>query len=101
MHTQLHQLLADQAAARGDRPALSYKDATISYGELWDEVVAFAGGLQRIGLGRGERVAVSVDKRIETVVSIFGTSAAGGVFVPVNPVLKPRQVAYILGDCAV
>ena len=101
MHTQLHQLLADQAGARGDRPALSYKDATISYGELWDEVVAFAGGLQRIGLGGGERVAVYVDKRIETVVSIFGTSAAGGVFVPVNPVLKPRQVAYILADCAV
>jgi acyl-CoA ligase (AMP-forming) (exosortase A-associated) len=101
MRTQVHQLLADQARDRGARPALSYKDDTLSYGELWDQAAAFAAGLDGIGLARGERVAVYLDKRIETVVSIFGTSAAGGVFVPVNPVLKPRQVAYILADCGV
>ena len=33
--------------------------------------------------------------------AIFGTSAAGGVFVPVNPVLRPKQVAYILNNCSV
>jgi acyl-CoA ligase (AMP-forming) (exosortase A-associated) len=35
------------------------------------------------------------------VVSVFGTSAAGGAFVPINPLLKPQQVAYILDDCDV
>jgi acyl-CoA ligase (AMP-forming) (exosortase A-associated) len=101
MHTQLHQIVADVAARRADAPALTFKDETISYGELWNQVSGFASGLQRLGLRRGERVAVYLDKRIETVVSIFGTSAAGGVFVPVNPVLKAKQVAYILEDCSV
>jgi acyl-CoA ligase (AMP-forming) (exosortase A-associated) len=46
-------------------------------------------------------VAVNLEKRFETVVSSFGTSAAGAVHVPVNPVLKPEQVAYVLRDCNV
>jgi acyl-CoA ligase (AMP-forming) (exosortase A-associated) len=101
MHTQLHQIVADMAGRRGDSPALTYKDETIGYAELWAQVGAFASGLNRIGLQRGERVGIYLDKRIETVVSIFGTSAGGGVFVPVNPVLKAKQVAYILNDCSV
>jgi acyl-CoA ligase (AMP-forming) (exosortase A-associated) len=101
MHTQLHQIVADMAARRPGAPALTFKDETISYGELWADASRFAAGLQGLGLQRGERVAVYLDKRIETVVSIFGTSAAGGVFVPVNPVLKAKQVAYILQDCTV
>src|SRR3954471_15989000 len=101
MHTQLHQIVADMAGRRGDSPALTYKDETISYAELWEQVGAFASGLNRIGLERGERVGIYLDKRLETVVSIFGTSAGGGVFVPVNPVLKAKQVAYILNDCSV
>jgi acyl-CoA ligase (AMP-forming) (exosortase A-associated) len=101
MRTQLHQIVADSARRSPDSAALTYKDTTVSYAELWDEIVAVAGGLRGLGLRRGERVAVYLDKRIETVTSIFGTSAAGGVFVPVNPVLKAKQVAYILDDCSV
>ena len=101
MRTQLHQIVADMAARRGHAPAVTFKDTTASYGELWDEVKRFASGLQRIGLRRGERVGVYLDKRIETVVSFFGTSAGGGVFVPINPVLKAQQVGYILNDCSV
>jgi acyl-CoA ligase (AMP-forming) (exosortase A-associated) len=101
MHTQLHQIVARMADRRGDAPAVTLGDRTVSYAELWDASAGFASGLRGLGLARGERVAVFLDKRIETVVSIFGTSAAGGVFVPVNPVLKAKQVAYILADCDV
>ena len=101
MRTQLHELVAGMAAGRGDSPALTFKDTTVSYEELWSDVVAFGAALQEIGLQRGERVAVYLDKRIASVVAMFGASAAGGVFVPVNPLLKPKQVTYILGDCGV
>jgi acyl-CoA ligase (AMP-forming) (exosortase A-associated) len=100
MHTQLHQIVADAARRRADSPALTFKDTTVTYAELWQQVVAFAGGLSELGLERGQRVAVYLDKRIETVVSVFGTSLAGGVFVPVNPLLRPKQVAHILDDCS-
>jgi acyl-CoA ligase (AMP-forming) (exosortase A-associated) len=101
MHTQLHQIVADSTRRRATSPALTFKDTTLTYGELWDEVTAFAAGLGALGLERSQRVGIYLDKRIETVVSIFGTSAAGGVFVPINPVLKAKQVAYILNDCSV
>jgi acyl-CoA ligase (AMP-forming) (exosortase A-associated) len=52
-------------------------------------------------VAREERVAVYLDKRIETVVAIFGTSAAGAAFVPVNPLLRAAQVGHILRDCDV
>jgi len=101
MHTQLHQIVAVAARRRPEAPALTFKDRTLSYAELWRGIAGFAGGLGRLGLGRGERVAVYLDKRIETVTALFGTSRAGGVFVPVNPLLRAKQVAYILGDCDV
>lgn len=99
MRTYVHDLVAEMARVRPGAPALSYRDTTVSYEQLWHDVRSFATALHGLGLRRGDRVAVYLDKRIETVVALFGTSAAGGVFVPVNPLLRPRQVGYILQDC--
>jgi acyl-CoA ligase (AMP-forming) (exosortase A-associated) len=99
--TQLHHLVDRRASRRADSAAVTFKDRTLSYGELRLELAAFAGALRGLGLARGERVGVYLDKRIETVVSLFGSSAAGGVFVPINPLLRPKQVAHIVGDCDV
>ena len=63
--------------------------------------MASAAALSGLGLRRGDRVAVYLDKRIETVTALFGASAGGGVFVPVNPLLRPKQVGYIMRDCDV
>ena len=101
MKTNLHHLLAEQAQANPSRPALTYKDTTCSYQDLWGQVVGAAAGLADLGLARGERVAVFLDKRIETVVAIFAVSAAGGTLVPINPVLRPHQVGHILDDAGV
>ncbi len=101
MRTNLCHLLEQAAETRGSAAALTYKNTTCGYDELWHRVCGFASGLAAIGLGRGDRVAMLLEKRIETVVAIFGTAAAGGVFVPVNTLLRPQQVAYILADCHV
>ncbi|MEO8976748.1 MAG: acyl-CoA ligase (AMP-forming), exosortase A system-associated, partial [Casimicrobiaceae bacterium] len=52
-------------------------------------------------LQRGDRVGIWLDKRFETVIASFGAAAAGCVFVPLNPLLKPEQIGYILRDCNV
>ncbi|HEU5035713.1 MAG TPA: acyl-CoA ligase (AMP-forming), exosortase A system-associated [Nocardioides sp.] len=101
MRVHVHDLLREQAESAGGARALTYRDLTVDYTWLHEACRALAGGLLEIGLDRGDRVGILLDKRVETVVSIFGTSAAGGVFVPVNPVLKPDQVSYILDDCDV
>jgi acyl-CoA ligase (AMP-forming) (exosortase A-associated) len=99
--TQLHQLISAAVDARGEAPALSAKDVTLSYADLWDAVSAFAAALPEAGVQRGDRVAIYLDKRIEAVVAMFGAATAGGVFVPVNPLLRPAQVGHILADCEV
>jgi acyl-CoA ligase (AMP-forming) (exosortase A-associated) len=80
---------------------LKFKTTHVSYTELTRLVEQFAGGLIAEGLPKQQRVAVYLPKRIETVATIFGATMAGGVFVPVNPLLKPPQVGHILRDCAV
>jgi acyl-CoA ligase (AMP-forming) (exosortase A-associated) len=101
MRTQLHHLIEQRAGIRPDAPAITYRRETLSYGDLWDDVSRIAGGLQSLGVERDDRVAVYLEKRIETVTAIFAASRAGGVFVPINPVLRARQVAYIMADCDV
>ncbi|MFF6959809.1 acyl-CoA ligase (AMP-forming), exosortase A system-associated [Streptomyces sp. NPDC008317] len=93
----------DRLIARGatHRPALTFKDRTVSYGELAEQVAEVAYGLHRLGVRRGDRVAVYAEKRVETVVSMLAVSAAGAVFVPVNPLFKGRHLAGITTDCAV
>ncbi len=99
--TLLHELIHFSADRDGSVPALTYGAKTWSYAELDHAVRHFAGGLLALGLGRMERVGIYLEKRFETVVSSFGTPAAGGVFVPINPLLKADQVGYILRDCNV
>lgn len=83
------------------KTAIIFKKEEMTYAVLCDEVKAFGRGLVTSGLSKNDRVACYLPKQFETVVSIFGPAYAGGVFVPVNPGLKHRQVAYILKDCNV
>lgn len=100
--THLIQDLVFESANRfSDKEALVYQRNRLSYADLAREIGLVREGLLALGLDRGERVAVYLEKRIEAVTSLFGAAAAGGAFVPVNPLLKPEQVAYILRDCNV
>ena len=101
MYEALHDLIAFQAMRRPDHTALVYKAEQLSYGAAWQETKSLAAGLSSLGLARHDRLAVYLEKRLETVLAFFAASAAGGVFVPVNPVLRPPQVAHILNDCSV
>lgn len=94
----LHDLSARAAACWPDGVALVDEGRRCTYAELQKQVSAVAAALRRCGLSAGDRVAVFLDKRIETVVASLAATAAGGVLVPVNPVLKPLQVAHILQD---
>ena len=97
----VHQLITDSAARHGQRVALRYQDLSLTYLELAHQTGIFSAALLALGLQRYDRVAVFLEKRIETVVALFGTSMAGATFVPLNPLLKPEQVVYQLNDCQV
>jgi len=97
----LHDLPLRAAEASPDSPALTYLARTLSYAELAGSIGQFAGGLMELGIDRGERVGIYLEKRPEFVTAAFGAMRAGATFVPLNPLLKPDQVIYILRDCNV
>ena len=97
----LHELPARSAARSPDGIALTYGADSLTYAALSQAVDAFSAGLLALGLRRSERVAIYLEKRFETVIASFGAPAAGGVFVPLNPLLKAEQVAFIMNDCNV
>jgi acyl-CoA ligase (AMP-forming) (exosortase A-associated) len=101
MNHLIHDSLFDSAACTPAAEALVYGDKRCSYAQLAAQVRAVAALLLDAQLEPGARVAVYMEKRIENVAAMFGAAAAGCVFVPVNPLLKPEQVAYILADCNV
>ena len=97
----IHQLIDDSAQRAPAATALVHHSARLDYAALARGVGAAAQRFLSAGIGRGERVAIYLEKRTEAVTAMFGACAAGAVFVPVNPMLKPEQVAYILRDCNV
>lgn len=101
MSDLIHDLIFQSEQASPEAEALVYGAQRLSYRGLAALVRAAANAFLRCGLQRGERVAVYMEKNIENVAAMFGASLAGGVFVPVNPLLKAEQVAYILADCNV
>ncbi len=101
MSVLIHDFIFRSAQRTPEAEALVYGKQRLDYRSLAALTTDTASALLRAGLQRSERVAVYTEKRIENVAAMFGASAAGGVFVPVNPLLKPEQVAYILADCNV
>lgn len=101
MPSLFHELVYQSADRDISATALIDRKRHLSYPELATAIQSFAGALHKLGLNRGERVAVYLEKRLETVIALFGISAAGGAFVPTNPLLKAEQIAYILNDCNV
>lgn len=99
MNHLLHELIRHQAEQRPDAVALTFQGTHTNYGDLSKAVAGFQGALLQRGIEKSDRIAIWLEKRTEMVVACFGTAAAGSVFVPVNPVLKAEQVAYILRDC--
>ena len=101
MRHLLPDLLLESARRTPESEALRYRGEGLGYAALARCVEHAGRGLLDLGIGRGERVAVYLEKRLETVIAFYAAAWAGAAFVPINPILKPRQVAHILRDCNV
>ncbi len=96
----VHHMLRTSAARYPDKEAVVHQDERLSYAELQSRVQSLACGLIEAGVKRGERVGIYLGPSVPQVVSIFGVSMAGAVFVPVNHTLVADQVVHIANDCS-
>lgn len=78
--------------------AIIEKDRETSFAAFEHDVAAVAAGFQAIGVQPGDRVAIWLNKTTENVVALIAAMRAGAIAIPVNALLKPAQVRYIVED---
>jgi len=96
--TNLARNLAHTAAIHPDRPAVKLDDHVLSYTELLDVSARMATMLRDLGVAPGDRVALQLPNVPAFPVACYGALLAGAVVVPMNPLLKAREVEYYLTD---
>ena len=94
----LHHLISEAARRDPHAVALRCGPRSLSYGALAQAVLAAAHGFLGLGLVRGERVAILLDRRAEALLGILGAAAAGLVCVLIDPQRKAAQVAQALRE---
>ena len=94
----LSSMLARAAAQHADRPAVRLDDLVLTYAELSDAAGRMTALLAALGVAPGDRVAIMLPNVPAFPIAFYGALGAGGIAVPMNPLLKSREVAYYLGD---
>lgn len=94
----LHDLFDASAERFPKNEALRSRGNTITYADLQRRSHSLAAALRSQGVGRGDRVAVYLQNRAIVIETALACSRLGAIFVPVNPLLKARQLEYVLND---
>jgi long-chain acyl-CoA synthetase len=98
MGRNLASLLTDSAARQPERTAIKLDDVELTYAQLDGATAHLAGMLAQHGFQPGDRVGVMLPNVPHFPIVYYGILRAGGVVVPMNVLLKEREVAFYLGD---
>jgi long-chain acyl-CoA synthetase len=91
-------ILEDTARRYPRNKAFTLGNTTLTYGEVDAWANRIAGGLRRLGVRPGEKVALCAPNILEFPVVYYGILKAGAVVVPINVLLQSREFAYYLTD---
>jgi long-chain acyl-CoA synthetase len=94
----LASILTESAVRFPERPAVRLGDVELTYAELDDRSARLATLLGERGLKQGERVGVMLPNVLEFPVVYYGVLRTGAVVVPLNVLLKRREIVYYLED---
>ena len=96
----LSAMLARAAERAPDREAVVEGDARLRWRELSRQARRLAGGLARLGVGRGDRVATLLPNGIPFCLAVFAAAELGAVLVPLNTKLRRAELAFMLANSA-
>ena len=98
MGLNLASIVTESAERSPDSPAIRLGDAELSYAALDDASARLAALLREKGLEQGDRVGVMLPNVPQFPIAYYGVLRAGGVVVPMNVLLKRREIAFYLED---
>ena len=94
----LASIVTESAARVPESPAVRLGEHELSYAELDDGSARLATLLRETGLEQGDRVGVMLPNVPEFLLAYYGVLRAGGIVVPMNVLLKRREIAFYLED---
>ncbi len=95
----LAEMFRDRVRATPDKPAVTFQDKTLTWGQVFDLAWAMKQRLDALGVGRGDVVGVYCEHSTAQVVALFGTVMADAAFTIINPRMKREQVLHQVSDC--
>ncbi|MDL4820043.1 non-ribosomal peptide synthetase [Actinomadura opuntiae] len=94
----VHEAFAAQAAATPDATALCDGDREWGYAELEERSARLGSTLCGRGVGRGDLVAVLLDRSAELIAALLGVLRSGAAYLPLSPQDPPDRLAFLLKD---
>jgi len=98
MNENLASMLIESAKRHGDRPALRLDEMVVSYGALDRASARVAAFVREHGIAPGDRVGIMIPNVPHFPVVYYGILRAGAIVVPMNVLLKAREVSFYLSD---
>lgn len=99
MLENLGQVLPVAAQTYGDKTALVIGGRSFSFNDLNDLSGRLANGLHELGIAAGDRVTLYAQNCWEWIVSYYAIARLGAVVNPINVMLTPEEVLYVVKDC--
>jgi amino acid adenylation domain-containing protein len=94
----VHALFEAQVLRSPNSLAVTHGNQSLSYFELNHRANRLANWLRRRDLGRGDKVAICMERGLEMVVALLGTLKAGVCYVPLDPGFPPKRLALAVED---
>jgi long-chain acyl-CoA synthetase len=91
-------VLAEAARRYPSKIAVVDGPTRVSYGDLWQQTLAYAAGLRELGIGPGDKVAIQIPNVLDFPRVYYAALAVGAAVVPVHLLLTPDEIAYVLAD---
>ncbi|HSF80395.1 MAG TPA: amino acid adenylation domain-containing protein [Anaerolineales bacterium] len=84
-----------------DKEAVRYAGKGLTYAELEQHANSLAHTLLELGLRRGDRVGIFMNKSLESAVAMYGIMKAGGAYVPLDPFAPAARIGFVINDCGI
>ncbi len=92
------EMLWESAQRFPEKIAVIYQGQKMSFRELDGLVNSFANALSKLGVKKGDRVALFMTNRPEYIIAVYATARLGAVFTPMNTTYREQEVAHQLQD---
>ena len=99
MINHIGQIPAVAALKFSNKDALVFEGKTFSFNQINDLVERAAGGLSDLGIVQGDTVTLYAENSWEWIVSYYAIARLGAVINPVNTMLTPNEIEYVVKDC--